>query len=395
MKYIIIGNGTAGMSAAQAIRKNDEKGEITMISRSSHLHYYRPGLIDYLSGEKPVEKLVTFKEDFYEKNRIVSLLDTNIAEINSSESFVASDSGEKFYYDRLLYAAGARSWMLPLEGTDTKGVFTLRGITDADAILDYCNDKKKVVVIGGGLLGLETANSLSLRGMDVSVVEYAPFLLPRQLDRDGGKVLHDMLCARGISFCLDDSLASIESEKGAVKGVKLKSGKELGAELVIMSVGIIPEITLAEKAGIETDRGVIVDEHCETSVKNIYAAGDAAEFEGRVSGLWTASMEQGKIAGSNMSGTEVIYQGTVPSTTLKVSGISLYSSGEVSSDDASEIDINRGSDSYVKFLSKNGSPLGSVVISDKEAISLARKFMSGNAERDDVRDFIKKRKSRT
>jgi len=388
MKYVIIGNGAAGISAAQSIRKSDEDGEIVMISRSEHAHYYRPGLIEYLRGEKPLDKLIIFESDYYEKNRINNILKREIVSINDKDQFILDKDGDRYDYDRLLLAAGGVPWLPPVGGADATGVFTLRGIGDADSIIDYC--REKVVVVGGGLLGLETAGSLSAMGKDVTVIEFASCLLPRQLDPHGAKVLKDILSERGIHFLLDESVKKINSENGAVNSIELNSGSIIDADTVIISAGIRPDASLAVNFNLETNRGVVVNSHLETSMQNVYAAGDVAEHNGMVYGLWTAAMDQGRIAGMNMTGERSEYNGTVPSTMLKVSGVNLYSSGDVT-DTAAEILVSMEGNNYAKYLFKKDSPLGSVVIGDMDAISMARKFMSGKAGVEDVRQFIENR----
>ncbi len=388
MKYIIIGNGIAGISAAQSIRKNDEEGEITIISRSKYPHYYRPGLIEYLRGEKSLEKLIIFKPDFYEKNRINNILNREITSINGGERSILDKDGEVYEYDRLLLTSGGIPWLPLSGGGNISGVFSLRGVNDADSIMDYCRDREKVVVIGGGLLGLETAGSLSSMGKEVTVIEYAPTLLPRQLDEEGGNVLMDILSERGISFFMNESVNNINTENNSVKSVELKSGESIEAHAVIISAGVTPDVSLARDSGMDINRGVVVNNFLETSIEKIYAAGDVAEHNGIVYGLWTAAMEQGRVAGENMAGEENEYRGTVPSTMLKVSGINLFSAGDAT-DSESEINVLSEGNKYAKFLSREDSPLGSVVIGDMEVIKLARGFMNGKVGIEEIREFVK------
>ncbi len=280
MNYLIIGNGVAGMEAANAIRKNDPDGGIRMVSASPHPHYYRPRVIEYLADEVPLEKLFIYKKDHYEKNRIESILDTEIESIDVDGRAAIDTGGKRHPYDRLLLATGAYSFIPPLKGAELQGVFTLRGISDADRIKRYCAGVSRVAVIGGGLLGLEAAHSLCKLGKKVTVIEFCRWLLPRQLDMQGGAILMKMLEEKGLSFVLDDSVLSIEGN-GKVEKVALKSGMEIAAGAVLVSAGIRCRLDLARKSGIAVNNGIIVDDRMATSADGIYAAGDIRRAPGR------------------------------------------------------------------------------------------------------------------
>lgn len=388
MKYLIIGNGVAGVDAALAIRKNDPDGEIKIISKSGHLHYFRPKLIDYLAGEIPVEKFTTYKEDFYKKNNIDNILNTEIISVETSEQCVVDSNNNKYSYDKLLIATGAQPFVPQISGITMDGVFTLRGISCVDRILNYSKDLNEIAVIGGGLLGLETANSLASQEKKISVIEFAEWLLPRQLDRDGGDQLKAILESKGIEIILNDSVQSIAGNNNTAEKIILKSGKEIPAKAVIISTGITPRIDLAKNAGINTNRGIIVDDKMKTSIDNIYAAGDAIEHDGRVYGLWLPSKEQGKIAGQNMSGSAIEYSGSIISSLLKVTGIDLYSAGNIADTD-SKIYKDKDSELYKKFLLKNNEPFGAIVMGDKSIIKIAQKVMEGKAEPEEFLDLFK------
>ncbi|MCP4136481.1 MAG: NAD(P)/FAD-dependent oxidoreductase [bacterium] len=384
MKYIIIGNGAAGMDAAQAIRKNDPHGEITLISKSRNLHYYRPRLIEFLAGEVPLEKLVTFKPEFYEKKGISNLLNTRIVSINAEEKTVTDSEGKSYTYDKLLIASGGFPFVPPIEGVDKSGVFTLRGASDAGNILNAGKEAKNIVVIGGGLLGLETAKSLAQAGKKITVIEFASWLLPRQLDETGGKLLQELLEENGMSFLTNDSVTEIAGND-RVETVVLKSGSVITADMVIISAGVRPNLALGQSAQLEVDKGIVVNNHMETSKPGIYAAGDVVEHKQRVYGLWPAAKEQGKVAGENMAGKESEYPGTVLSSNLKVTGIDLYSAGEIHDDDL-KVHVAKNNGSYKKFLLKENKPCGAIVLGDSDAVKIAQKVMNGRAEPE---EFIK------
>lgn len=386
MNHLIIGNGIAGIEAALSIRKNDPESGIRVLSASRHPHYYRPRLIEYLAGETPLEKLITHKDDFYSKNRIETTLGTVVERIIPGENRVIDSAGNSYSYDTLLLATGASPFLPPFRGNDLEGVYTLRGITDADRIKARCGIPGHVAVIGGGLLGLETAYSLTRLGNRVTVVEYCRRLLPRQLDDEGGAVLLKMLVDKGISFILDDSVLSVDGSVRA-ESISLKSGNTLPVDAVIVSAGIRCRTDLAARAGLATAGGVIVDDYLRTSVNNIYAAGDPAEHKGKLYGIWPASREQGRVAGLNMAGIETRYSGTLPSNTLKITGIDLYSAGDFNATDC-EVLVQGDNAGYRKFLLNKDHPRGAIVLGDREAVKTAQRVLEGKADPEEFKRFF-------
>ncbi|PKL40691.1 MAG: NAD(P)/FAD-dependent oxidoreductase [Spirochaetae bacterium HGW-Spirochaetae-1] len=386
MKYVIIGNGTAGVDAALTIRKNDPLGEISIITEAENLHYYRPRLVEYLANEVPLEKFTLYKPEFYAEKNISNILNTRITAIDPAEKTVTDEKGVVYHYDRLLLATGGNPFVPPVQGIDHEGVFTLRNVADTDRIRDFSTEIESIAVIGGGLLGLETANSLQKLGKKVTIIEFAPWLLPRQLDRTGGELLQKMLEDKGLQFILNDSVASIDSIGGRfVEQISLKSGKTLKADAVVLSVGIRCNCELARTTGLSVNNGIVVNDHMETSQKDIYAAGDAAEHNNVVYGLWNVSKEQGIAAGLNMSGVQAEYKGSAISTILKITGIDLFSAGVIS-DEGNTVNTSVDTSSYKKLLMKEDSPVGAIVLGDRESIKIAQKVMNRNAS---VEEFLK------
>ncbi len=391
MKYLIIGNGVAGVEAALSIRKNDPEGEITIVTASPYHYYYRPKLIDYLAGEITVEKFTLYKEDFYAKQRIAVELKKTITAIDSRAHKVFAKDGTSYSYDRLLLTTGADPFIPPIQGASLPGVFTFRGISDADAIMRYCDGIDNLVVLGGGLLGLETAFAMKRFAKNITVIEFFEWLLPRQLDKTGGVILQAMLEKKGLRFELGESVDEIIGSN-KVEGIRLKSGKPLPADAVIISAGIRPRLDLPKSAGLTTGRGIIVDDHMKTSVDDIFAAGDLIEHDGCMYGIYPAAREQGKVAGLNMAGIITSYRKTVPSNTLKITGIDLYSAGEFNKADA--ISYTCALDgSYKKFIEQNG-PLGVIILGDAEAVKLAQKVMEGKVKPSELISLINMSTSR-
>jgi len=329
MKYVIIGNGPAGIYAAKKIRQNNSTAEIEIFSDSPHHFYSKPKLTtQYLAGDYPLEKLLIFKPDWYPEQNIKINLKTKISQLNPDSHELATESGQKISYDKLLIATGSTPFRLPIAGADSDKVFTIRTIEDVDQIKALIPQSQKAAIIGGGLLGLETANSANVSNLEINIIEYFDYLLPRQLDKEGSTILKELLEAKGLKFHLGISVAAIEDTNNQ-KLLKIKDGSELLVDFVIISTGIKPAIEIAKDAGINTNKGIIVNDYLETNIKDIYAAGDCAEHKGKIYGLWSAAMEQGEAAALTMMEKKTAYSGTTVSTMLKVADIELASLGEI------------------------------------------------------------------
>ncbi|MBE9468701.1 MAG: NAD(P)/FAD-dependent oxidoreductase [Bacteroidetes bacterium] len=380
MRYVIIGNGIAGTEASKTIRKNDDNAEITIISKSNNLFFFRPRLIDYIADNVSVDKITPFKKNFYETNRIKIILNETVTDIDSVKQKVSTLSNKIFEYDKLLLAQGANPFIPPIEGIKKKGVFTLREIDDADRIKNYCKNKKNIVIIGGGLLGIEVANSLLNTGAKITIIEFSKYLLPRQLDSDGSEILINLLKQKGLLFGLDCSTKSINGNE-SVNSITLHSGKKLDADAIIISAGIRPRLELAKKINIKNNKGIVVNDFMETSLKNIYAAGDIAEHNNVCYGLWIPAKEQGFIAGQNMSNIKTKYSGSKIEARMKVSGISLFSAGDINKEDAL-INKIKNKITYQKIVIKSNTLYGAISIGDSKSASLLSKIFKGKAELD-------------
>jgi nitrite reductase (NADH) large subunit len=362
-RYVIIGGGIAGTTAAEAIRAEDAAGQITILSDESHRLYSRIMLPNYLAGRVEKDKLFMRRQAWYAEHGVELRTGEKAASIDPGNKKVLMENGETVEYDRLLLANGASSFIIPFPGHNLDGVQAMRTIEDVDQLVDATAGGKKVVLIGGGLLGLEMAAALSHRGTEVTVIEVFAWLLPRQLDPEGGEVLKKILEKQGLHFRLEAKVESISGE-GVATGVKLPD-EELPAAAVLMSAGVRPNLDLAKTAGIEVDKGVIIDDKTQTSVSDIYAAGDCTEHKGRPYGLWPAAEEQGQAAGTLMAGGEAEYTGTTMGQSLKVSGVSVFSAGAINAEgDASE-ERTSTEDTYRKIVkNKDGKIIGAILIGD-------------------------------
>ncbi|NWF53648.1 MAG: NAD(P)/FAD-dependent oxidoreductase [Syntrophaceae bacterium] len=363
--YLIVGNGVAGNSAAETIRKVDPAGKILIFSREKYHFYYTPALPEYLGGVKQVKDFIIHDALWYEKNRIELFLGTEIAQIDSQKKIALTPKGAKFSYDQLLLACGGKSFVPPIPGASSPGVFTLRTVEDADAIRKKLQGASKAVVIGGGLLGLEAGNGLRKAGLEVSVVEFFPRLLPRQTDVVGAALLQRQMEEMGFHFYLGKKTQEIAPALGGLR-VILEGGPELFAHLVLISAGVRPELTLARALNLAVDKGIKVDDHMLTGLKGVYAAGDLVEHRGRFYGIWPASMEQGRVAGANMAGQERTYAGTVPSNSLKVVGIDLLAAGELDAEGKMEsVTVkDEARKVYRKLVLKDHCIVGAMLLGD-------------------------------
>jgi nitrite reductase (NADH) large subunit len=385
--YLIIGNGVAGTTAAENIRKLDKAGKITVVTEESTPFYYRMRLPEFLSGDLTEEKLSAKKDQWYKDQGIDLKLNTRIQGANPEKRVVMTQSNQEIPYDRLLVATGSRSFIPPIKGADRKGVFALRTIQDARDIVAWAKNIQRVVLIGGGLLGLEAGNALRKAGKNLGVVEFFPRLLPRQLDVAGGGRLQTIMEGMGFYFRLGAKTQEIKGED-RVNGVLLEGGEVLPAEMVIISAGVRPALELAKALNLDHDKGVKVNEEMKTNQPGIYAAGDVAEFKGIPYGIWTAATEQGQIAGINMAGGDALYKGTVMANTLKVVGIDLASAGNIDVENKLESKVLTDQKVYKKIVIENDQIAGCIMLGDTKGFTKITKMMSEKQNVSQIKDKL-------
>jgi len=379
MNIIIVGNGVAGITAARIIKEKDPKSNVSVYTEENYHYYPRPRLYDILSGKAEPHDIYTFSDEWYTKKGIKVHLKKRALRIETEKKELLLEDNSKIHFDKLLLANGASSFIPPIKGSEKKGTFTLRSIKDALIIKEYTRKTKKSIVIGGGLLGLEFASSLRKLGQQVTVVEIFSRLLPRQLDQDGSKLLNDRISSQGINIFLGAKTAEIIGGHN-VSGVLLDSGQEISGDLVLISAGVRPNIELASKSGIKVNRGVLVDQHLQTSADDVYAAGDVAEFEGKLYGIIPAALDQANVAAVNMLEKEQkIYNSTIPTSTLKVVGIDLTSMGIVNPEGKKYEEIKRidaRNSIYKKIVLENGKIVGAILLGDRKGVTSIAKLMA-------------------
>lgn len=366
-QLILIGNGMAGMRTIEELLKLDpECYEITVFGEEPYGNYNRIMLSPVLADEKTVDEIMLNDEQWYKDNHITLHKGQKITDINRVKQTVTTAAGESYAYDRLLIATGSLPFMLPLPGADKAGVIGFRDIHDVNTMLDATQQYKKAVVIGGGLLGLEAANGLMKQGMDVTVVHLLDSLMERQLDKAAGAMLKTSLEERGMHFLMEQKTQEILGDE-RVNGLKFADGSEIEADLVVMAVGIRPNIALAKQVGLHCERGIVVDDTLQTYDPKIYAVGECVQHRGIAYGLVAPLFEQAKVCANHLAGLGIAqYEGTVTSTKLKVTGIELFSAGDFVGDDSTEELVLQDSSIgvYKKLVLKNNVIIGAVLYGD-------------------------------
>lgn len=375
-KYLIIGNGIAGLAAAKEIRKNDKSGTITMVSNEEYLPYYRLKLTKSLSKDINPEELIINTQSWYDEKNIKVILSKIVERIDTDDNIILLDDSKHIKYEKLLIATGAKPFIPPIHGKFKEGVFALRTLKDLGYIKEYLSDKDMVSIIGGGLLGLEAAWALKELGKQVNIIEFAPSLLPRQLDKELGDKLAEKLEEQGMRVYLPDIAKEITGDSKA-EGIIVSNGVIIKSDAILVSSGVRPNLDLVRDTDILFDKGIKVDLNLQTNIKNVYAAGDVVEFDNMIIGLWTTSNEQGKIAGANMSGSIEEYNHPKLFTSLNIGDIEIFSAGNIQEFDEVYEYIDLANDIHHKLYTTDGKITGAILFGDiKELNSLRNAVFS-------------------
>ena len=369
MKLVMVGNGMAGVRTLEELLKiAPDMYDISVFGAEPHANYNRILLSPVLAGEMTVKDIMLNDVEWYLQNGIRLHLGKPITKIDRRARLVVAADGTTESYDRLLLATGSNPFILPIPGKDLPGVLTYRDIGDTEAMIAATRQYKQAVVIGGGLLGLEAANGLAQRGMDVTVVHLAEWLMERQLDKTAADMLQKSLEARGLKFLLCKQTTSINgAAAGRVTSVSFSDGETLAADLVCMAVGIKPNDDLAKSAGIHCTRGIVVNDTLQTFDPRIYAVGECANHRGTAYGLVAPLFEMAKVCANHLAELGISrYQGSVTSTKLKVTGIDLFSAGNFTSGAETEDIVLQDAVGgvYKRLVVKDGCIVGSVLYGD-------------------------------
>ena len=328
MEYVIIGNSTAGIAAAESIRKLDQAGSITILSDEAFPTYGRPLISYYLLGKTDAAHMNYRPADFYQKNNIRTMFSVRAEHIDAAKKQVLLQGGKKVKYDKLLVATGSRPFVPPMEGLDKNEYFTFMTYADALALEKQLAPEKNVLIVGAGLIGLKCLEGIADRVGKVTVVDMAPHILPSILDDYGASIIQKQLEKHGAEFYLSDSVASFE------KGVAhLKSGATVPFDILVVAAGVRPNVELVKEAGGKVGRGILTDDRQETSLKDVYAAGDCTESyditcgQSRILALLPNAQFQGSCAGTNMAGGEAHFTNAVPMNAIGFFGSHVLTAG--------------------------------------------------------------------
>lgn len=323
-RYIVLGNGNAGFIAAKSIRETDPEGSILIVSEEAELTYSRPMLTKTPLRTYDHRKTILYPESWYKEERIDVLLNAAVERLDTEAKTVRCD-GREFRYDKCIYALGASNFIPPIKGSDRKEVTSIRTFDDIYSLKRLSVDAENAVVIGGGVIGLETAAELTKYGIQVVVLEALPVLMPRLLDEDTANTLQNTI--QSFEIYTDVAVQEIAGD-GRVERVVLADGREFPADFVVVSTGVRANTGIAAEAGIECGRAVIIDEFARTSAPDVYACGDCCEYNGANYALWSQATEQGTAAGKNAAGGRVSMGVIDSSMTLNTDEISIFATGD-------------------------------------------------------------------
>jgi nitrite reductase (NADH) large subunit len=391
-QLVVIGNGMAGCRIVEEILARDPgRYQISIFGAEPRVNYNRIMLSPVLAGEKAFADIIINDEAWYRDNGITLHAGQAVTAIDRKAKRVETAGGLKVSYDRLILANGSDPVRLPLPGAELKGVVTFRDLDDVNAMVEAADAGGEAVVIGGGLLGLEAAYGLARRGMKASVVHLMDVLMERQLDSSAGHLLTEALLARGVATHLSAQSERIVGENGRVAGLKLKDGRILPCSLLVMAVGIRPNTGLAKAAGLETARGVVVDDQMRTSDPDVFAIGECAEHRGVAYGLVAPIWDMCRTLAAVLTGDEAAaYQGSVLSTRLKVSGVDVFSAGEFAGGEGCEDVVFRdaGRGVYKRLVLRQGRLAGAVMFGDAADGNWYFDLMRSGADIGDIRETL-------
>ena len=370
LKLVLIGNGLAGMRCLEdLLDMAPDRYEVTVIGEEPWGNYNRIMLSPVLSGEKTIEDIMLHPHAWYSDKGIKFIADDPAIKIDRTRKTVHTEKGETVDYDRLIIATGSKPFIPPVQGVDLKGVISFRDIYDVNTMIKYCETKKNAVVIGGGLLGLEAAYGLKQRGMNVTVLHLMDRIMERQLDGRASRMLRHSIEEKGIKIITEANTEALIGKNGHVSQIRLKDGTLLDADLVVFAVGIRPNITLAQSAGLRCNRGILVNDTMQTFDPSIYAVGECIEHRNQTFGLVEPLWGQAFICATHLAehGSLTFKSPTVP-TQLKVSGVDVFSAGNFEpKEDYEDIILNdEKRHIYKRIIIQKDKVIGAVLFGDTE-----------------------------
>lgn len=396
-KYVIIGASAAGLAAAEQIRKTDKTGDITVLTKESYLPYSRPSISYYLKGKVKESDMYLRKNAYYKTNNIKIVLNAEVKNINPDAKTVRA--GRKEYpYDKLCIAAGSKPFVPEMKNVAGKtNAYTFLDLASTKAVKDAANSQTRAVVIGGGLIGMKAAEGLSKICKSVDVIEFAPRILPSILDAKSSKNVKKYIEKKGgITFHLEDTIVSAKSKGKEITAVILKSGKTLKCDMLVVAVGVRPETALAEKAGLDVNRGIITDtQTMQTSSPDIYAAGDCTvsvdmlDGSKKIIALWPNAVAQGRVAGSQMAGGDLTLGGTYSVNAIDFYGLRICTCGliNVQGEQYSDM-IKQQGDEYKRLVLEGNRLVGFVLINSSTNAGIYTSLISNKIDSSTIKNDI-------
>ncbi|MEI7905320.1 MAG: FAD-dependent oxidoreductase [Candidatus Firestonebacteria bacterium] len=368
MKYVIIGYSVAAVSAIKAIREKDKEGSIEVVSNEA-LIYSRPLISYFLAGKVNKAKLGFTEKNFEKEMKVTVYFDTEAKNPDFKAKTVTLSSGKKLSYDKLLICTGGAPIKIPLE--ETQGVFTFTKLSDAQALEKYIakNKLKNAVILGGGLIGMKAAEALLGKKMKFSIVDIADRLLANTFDKEASDILEAKLAGAGCQFIKGNSIKKLVTKAGKLEKVMLNDGKIIKTGLLIMAVGVRPDLSFVKDTAVKTNKGIVVDNRMQTSVKDVFSAGDVAEGLEFLSGsnfviaIWPTAAKQGRVAGLNMAGTETEFQGSFAMNSVEILGVPSISFGITNpAGEGYEVVKKTEENRYKKMILKNNILVGVILV---------------------------------
>lgn len=360
--FLIIGNGISGLSAIKEIKKINNNANITVISKENYPTYYRVKLSHYISKDFDNNELFIHDKNWYKENDIDLILDNEVLNIDFDNKKAYLKDNQVINYDKLILANGSSPFIPKIDGYDKENIYSLRTLKDLLLIQTKLKNSKDVIIIGGGVLGLEAAYEISKnKDINVKVIEFFPYLLPKQLDLEMSKEFEKILKKPNLEFYVESKLKKINGEN-KINSITLEDGKTIKADFLLFSTGVRANLNLFNNSTLEYDRGIKVDKYMKTNIKDVYACGDVIEFEGRMFGTWSEAQNQGKVAGKNASDNKTIYIPSPPQNILNVGTNSLFSAGDIENFDDKV--FYKDNEKIYKLYLNNKKITGAVVIND-------------------------------
>jgi NAD(P)H-nitrite reductase large subunit len=395
-RYVIVGNSVGAVGAVEAIREVDREGSLTIISDEPYHVYSRPRISEYLAGESSLEDMLYRPREFYESNGIQTFLGRKAVALDLDQSLLRLEDGESIPWDRLLLATGGVPFVPRMEGLEKDGIFTFTTLGDAQRLAEALDDIRRMVVIGGGLIGISVTEALVKRGVQVTVVELKDWVLNTILDEQAARLAQGVLERAGVRVLTGHTVQRIlgrPRDQGRVGGVVLENGEEVPCDGVVVAIGVVPRTEIVANTSVTVNRGIVVDRHMATNIPHVYACGDVAEaFDfvygvNRVIPIWPNAYLGGRIAGYNMAGLKMEYPGAVAMNSLKYFGLPIVSAGlyEAPGDGYQVLTSgDRDRVVYKKLVLKDGALVGLVFVGEIEKAGILLGLMR---EKLDVEGF--------